>query len=376
MKTVRSESGSVLVFITLMIVILMVIVGMGTDSGYLTFSRSAGQRAVDMAALSGAAGLANGNVAAIQSNIEQLNATNDYIKSSGNPISGAVDPNTGIGKNVTLVNYDYKNSKVVAAPVPLSNANAVRVALETTNPYSGASTVSAINTPAFLTPLMNLFGGGVSAPGSNNVNVSAISTMQALPGLPIALNGCDPNWEGTDAEIPWNQAPSGGSNPNNSGWTTYLDKSVSVPDVKALIRKVAACMGTGAVSVGTDICLNNGQQTPDLREFESLIGVDEYGQQKCYLAPVVPATVNFTGCGDGDNNGTGNEILAYAQICPLAICGPGGGGTISQGLCTKPNSFGKYILAKVKKCDVGNLSAPGLGACYGLRLVRESKTGM
>jgi len=377
MNKLRSDSGSVIVFITLMIVLLMVMVGMGLDTGYLTFSRSMGQRAVDMAALAGAAGLAQRNVAAIESNIEQLNAGNDYVKSSGNQIDGAVNASTGVGKNVTLVQYDTKTSTVVAAPVPLSSANAVRVALETTNPYSGASSISAINTPAFLTPLMKLFGGGASAAGANNVSVSAISTMQALPGLPIALNGCDPAWVGTNVPVPWNQTPSGGPSPNNSGWTTYLDKSVSSPDVKALIHRIAACQGTGAVSVGSEICLNNGSQTPDLREFEILIGNNDDGTPKCYLTPVVPSTVNFTGCGDGiPNNQAGNEVLAYAQICPLAVCGPGVNGAINQSLCTQPSSFGKYLFATVKTCNVGDLTAPGLGACYSLRLVRESKAGM
>jgi len=375
MKRLTSNSGSVLVFVTLMIVLLMVMVGMGLDTGQLTFSRSMGQRAVDMAALAGAAGLARGSVTAIESNIEQLNDTNDYVKSSGNPIDGSVNPNTGIGKNVTLIQYDTKTSKVIAAPVPLASANAVRVALETTNPYSGAGSSSAISTPAFLTPLMRLFGG--SAASQNNVNVSAISTMQALPGLPIALNGCKTEWENEDASpIEWNQTPSGGPNPNNSGWTTYLDNSVSKPDVIKLIQKVRdGCMGT-AVPVGKDICLNNGQQTPDLRELATLIGPDpeDPSKPKCYLTPVVPPTVNFTGCGDGiDNNSAGNEILQYANICPLAICGPGL--KTDQTKCD-PTISNKYILAKVKKCKVIDLTQPNLGACYSLRLVRESKVGM
>jgi Flp pilus assembly protein TadG len=377
MNKLRNDSGSVIVFITLMIVLLMVMVGMGLDTGYLTFSRNMGQRAVDMAALAGAAGLAQNNVTAIETNIEQLNATNDYVKSSGNQIDGAVNSVTGVGKNVTLVQYDTKTSTVVAAPVPLSSANAVRVALETTNPYSGASSISAINTPAFLTPLMNLFGGGVSAAGANKVNVSAISTMQALPGLPIALNGCDPAWVGTNATVPWNQSPTPS---NNSGWTTYLDNSVSVPDIQALIHKVAACQGTGGVNVGSEICLNNGQQTPDLRELEILIGNNPDGTPKCYLTPVVPSTVtNFNGCGDGiPNNQAGNEILAYAQLCPLAVCGPGVNGNINQTLCdtTKTSPDKKRIIANIKSCNVGDLTVSGLGACYSLRLVRESKAGM
>ena len=78
----RKDAGSVLVFITLMIVILMVMVGVGLDTGYLTLSRSMGQRAVDMAALAGAAGLAKGDTTAIQSNIQQImvtGTTNDGV---------------------------------------------------------------------------------------------------------------------------------------------------------------------------------------------------------------------------------------------------------------------------------------------------------
>jgi hypothetical protein len=214
---------------------------------------------------------------------------------------------------------------------------------------------------------MNLLGGN-SASGSNNVNVSAVAVMLGQPGLPISLNGCDPAWVGTNTAIPWNQTPSGGSSPNNSGWTTYLDGSVSTPDVIALIRKIAACQGTGGVSIGTNICLNNGQQNPDLRELEILIGNNTDGTPKCYLAPVVPSSTNFTGCQ--------NEILAYAQICPLAVCGPGVNGTINQNLCTEPNSFGKYLFATIKSCSVADPNAPGVTSCYSLRLVRESKAGM
>jgi Flp pilus assembly protein TadG len=361
MNKFRNDSGSVLVFITLMIVILMVIVGMGLDTGVLTYSRTLGQRAVDMAALAGAAGLAKLDVAAIKSNVEQLKSQNDYV--TGNAINGDVDKNTGVGPNVTLVHYDFTKNIIDSAPVAMANANAVRVALETTNPYSGNSSNSAINTPSFLMPLVRLFGGGVSAASANNVGVSAVATMVGQPGLPIALNGCDPAWEGTSKAIPWNQTPSGGSNPNNSGWTTYLDNSTSSPDVIALIHRIAACQGAGSVSVGTNICLNNGSQTPDLREMEILIGNNTDGTPKCYLTPVVPPTATFNGCD--------NKILQYAQICPVAICGPGVNGSKNQTLCTEDSSFGKYLFATVKSCNVGDPNAPGISSCYSLRLVRE-----
>jgi Flp pilus assembly protein TadG len=365
MTKLRDDSGAVLVFVTLMIVLLMVMVGMGMDTGFLTFSRSMGQRAVDMAALAGAAGLAKGDPNAISSNIQQLMVDqniNDYIDRSGNVIDPTVN-----GKNVTLMKYDFPTKTFTGTATKISEANGVRVALETTNPYTGGSSKSAVNTPAFLTPLLNLLGSKTA--GSNNVNVSAVAVIEAQPGLPIAINGCDPAWVGPPAvEILWNQAPSGGSNPNNSGWTTYLDGSVSVPDVIALIRKIAACQGTGVVNVGTNICLNNGQQNPDLREFETLIGTNPDGTPKCYLTPIIPSTSNFTGCS--------NEILAYAQICPLAVCGPGVNGTKNQHLCTEDNSFGKYLFATVKSCNVGDPNRPAVSSCYSLRLVREPQVGM
>ena len=40
MNSAKNERGSVLVFITLMIVLLMVMVGMGLDTGHLAFIRS------------------------------------------------------------------------------------------------------------------------------------------------------------------------------------------------------------------------------------------------------------------------------------------------------------------------------------------------
>jgi Flp pilus assembly protein TadG len=365
MTKLRNDSGAVLVFITLMIVLLMVMVGMGLDTGVLTLSRSMGQRAVDMAALAAAAGLAKGDPNAISSNIQQLMVDqniNDYIDRSGN----VMDPSVN-GKNVTLMKYNFTTKTITGTATKISEANGVRVALETTNPYTGGSSKSAVDTPAFLTPLLNLLGGNTTS-GSNKVNVSAVAVIEAQPGLPIALNGCNPAWVNTNAEIPWNQAPSGGSHPNNSGWTTYLDGSVSVPDVIALIRQIAACQGTGVVGVGTNICLNNGQQNPDLREFEILIGNNPDGTPKCYLTPIVPSSTNFTGCN--------NEILAYAQICPLAVCGPGVNGNVNQHLCTRPNSFGKYLLATIKSCNVGDPNAPAISSCYSLRLVREPQVGM
>jgi hypothetical protein len=380
MRRLKNQSGSIIVFATLVVVLLLVMVGMGLDTGWVVYSRSMGQRAVDMAALAGAAGVAAGDPAKVKANVETLNTTNDYVKASGNQIDGTVN-----GQNVTLIHYDAKATPPIQAATGVTgssvgNANGARVALEKNNWVTGASSNTPINTPSFLTPLLNAFSGG-GTPGSTNVNVSAVAVIESQPSLPFAVNGCCEAQNGvlpagctsdwtleTARPIKWNQAPSGGSNPNNSGWTTYFDNSVSSPDVIALIRKIAACQGTGGANVGDNICTNNGSQTPDLREMEILIGTNSDGTPKCYLAPIIPSTSNFTGCS--------NTITAFAQICPLAICGPGVNGTKNQNLCTEDNSFGKYVYAQVKSCSITDRNKAGVSQCYSLHLVREPQVGM
>jgi Flp pilus assembly protein TadG len=371
MNKLRNQSGSVLVFITFMIVLLLIMVGMGLDTGVLTYSRSMGQRAVDMAALSGAAGLAKQDSDAIASNIEQLNATNDYFKGSGNQIDGTVNPASGVGKNVTLMRYDFAKGELEPNAVPLTKANAIRVALETTNPYTGGSSNSAVSTPAFLTPLINLFGGGTSASGSNNVNVSAVSVIKGNPGLPIALAGCNPAWENQSAApIPFQQTSSGKTSAvgiENSGWTTYLENATSTKSLLPMITAILNCQGTGTVGVGTPICLGNGSNTPVQNEFSKI--VDATGNT-CYLAPVVNEDARFNQCD--------NPIKAYASICPRAVCQSSKGQSYDPaGLCNFSNtaaSTKNSIIAKVKSCNADPNEIGG--TCVSLRLVRETKVGM
>src|SRR4029077_16995133 len=72
------------------------------------------------------------------------------------------------------------------SPLPnVTGANGVRVGLEKTNPHTKAAAGTQIGTPAFLTPLMKLFGG--SAQGVNDVSVSAVAVLKGLPGIPIAV---------------------------------------------------------------------------------------------------------------------------------------------------------------------------------------------
>ena len=59
MQPLKNEQGYALVFMTLMIVLLLIMVGMGLDTGHLSYVRSQGQPAVDAAALAAASPVAN-----------------------------------------------------------------------------------------------------------------------------------------------------------------------------------------------------------------------------------------------------------------------------------------------------------------------------
>ena len=59
MHRVKKEGGSVLVFVTIMIVVLLIMIGLGLDTGQLTYVRNQRQAAVDAGGFSGRVGIAN-----------------------------------------------------------------------------------------------------------------------------------------------------------------------------------------------------------------------------------------------------------------------------------------------------------------------------
>ena len=86
---------------------------------------------------------------------------------------------------MTLVQYDSSTGAITTSGVTAANANGVRVALESSNPYGG--TVGApMKAPLFLTPLLKLMGQ--NAPGNADVTVSAVAVIKAIPAMPIAID--------------------------------------------------------------------------------------------------------------------------------------------------------------------------------------------
>jgi Flp pilus assembly protein TadG len=352
-QIVKNECGSILVLATLMVTLLLVMVGMGLDTGWLTFGRSQGQRAVDAAALAGAAGLAKGDTSAIEKNIEALNATNDYVRAAGNSIDGSTT-----GKNVMLVRYNPTTGEIIPELNP-DNANGVRVALEKTSPaaYGSRSSDTSMNLPLFLMPLLSLMGFNTSP--TTDINVSAVAVYSAIPGIPLALGGCTPSM--VDQSINFDQTPSGGPDMNNSGWTTYNVNETNVPDLTKRIRAIVNCQGGGTAKKGDPICLGNGADTAVMPVWEEL--ADPTGNT-CYFTPVVAPQKSFTGC-----TGAENIIQAWAKICIKHVCAP----TINPAnpSCEKGK---KYIVARVESCDLPDTAR--VGQCFRHSLVREPQAGM
>lgn len=137
MRLLKNEQGYVLIFATLMFVLLLIIVGMGLDTGHLAYVRSQGQPAVDAAALAAASAVPSGNWSTVTDRAAKFNpggtnpgTGNNYVDSPNNEIDH---------KNVTLVKYDNTTGGLTTSGVNITNANGARVALENKNPHGGTA---------------------------------------------------------------------------------------------------------------------------------------------------------------------------------------------------------------------------------------------
>ncbi len=334
----QNEKGSVVVFATLLIVLFMIMVGLGLDTGQLAFVRSQGQTAVDAAALTAASGLPIAGGAQVTGRVDDFNATNDYVESPTNKIGSS---------NITYVQYNDSSGAIIDLP-DATNANGVRVALEQKNPYTGASSGTGITTPVFLTPLLNLFGA--PAPAKTDISVSAVAVLKAVPGIPIAIMTKLCNGSSTVPNVMLRQT---NANVDNSCWTTYTDNPPSAKAVQELFGKSATCSGlpsqSDLVTIGTLIELNNGQEASTYQEAKDLFLAPQ-NLGKCWIVPVVP---NSTKCNQSD------PILEWAKICPTEV---------------EKQGNPKYIKANIT-CNQ-DLFKTKDNLCFSPRLVRDTKSGM
>jgi Flp pilus assembly protein TadG len=340
MQYVKNERGSVLIFATLIIVLLLIMVGMGLDTGHLSYVRSQGQPAVDAAALAAAAAIPlatkSGNLTDITDQAVKFNPGgtnpgpgNNYVSSPTNKITD---------KSVTLVKYDPTTATFTTSGVTVANANGVRVALENNNPYGGTAE-AAMKSPLFLTPLFNLFGQTANA--TADVSVSAVAVIRALPGLPIvvAKSLC-----GTTDTLDLRTGGKG-----TAGWETYYIDNTSTDQLRNLWESLPFCQGQPIVDVGYCGNIANGANNTIANEI--LKPMFKANPNDCYLVPVVENSGNFNQC---------QKIADWAQFCPIggeaAVLGPGQFyGKITCGQTTWDSRDSK---------------------CYVPFLVRDKKSGM
>jgi Flp pilus assembly protein TadG len=345
MQSVKNERGSVLIFATLIIVLLLVMVGMGLDTGRLAYVRSQGQPAVDSAALAAASAIPSGDMTKVTDQAAKFNpgaagnpgAGNNYIDSSNNKIG----PN-----NVTLVKYNNVTGTFITSGVsidpkaPLSvRANGVRVALENNNPHGGTAG-AAMQSPLFLTPLLNLLGHTTS--NTADVSVNAVAVLRALPALPITItdNLCGRPTVTQELDM---------QSKNSAGWETYYIENASTSEIRALWEALPFCSGQpiidkgycGNVSNGVNETIVNGHLKPMFKA----------EPERCYLIPVMkPPTGQVNQC---------QTITDWASFCPDKI-----------------DPFPKTGVLKGKLTCGQNTWESRDTKCYVPFLMRDAKSGM
>jgi Flp pilus assembly protein TadG len=334
MQPIKNERGSVIVFVTLMVVILLIMVGLGLDTGQLTYVRNQGQAAVDAAALAAVSALPSRDDDQVKSRAGGFNSKNNYVESPTNPIGGG---------NVTYVQYDYATNTITNYSASVTTANGVRVALE-----GGSS----ITTPMFLTPLLNLLG--IATPGTQNVNVSAVATITGRPSIPIVVWSSVCNGETPVPNVELKQQHPG---EENSCWTTYLDKSSGAPDIKALFTASENCQGlpgskTGTpINVGTPIYENDGGVVSVYNVAEDFFFKNSATKNRCWFLPVI----------DGGGNCAVKDpapIVDWSIFCPQSMLKHGG-----------HSYFKGTLTCKAKLDQIEN------SLCFSHRLVREPTKG-
>ena len=341
MKAVRDERGFALVFATLMVVLLLIMVGMGLDTGHLAYVRSQGQPAVDAAALAAASAIPSGNWSTVTDRAAKVNpgGTNQGI--GNNYVSSPI--NAIAQKNLTLVKYDNASGEFTTTGVNINNASGVRVALENSNPYGG-NAGKAMQTPLFLTPLFNLFGQKVKT--TADVSVSAVAVNQALPGLPIVVvqNLCN---QSNDVVLDFQ---AGGK--STAGWETYQIINASTDEVRGLWEKLPFCAGQPAIDTGYCGNVANGVNAT---VFNSILKpMFKATPSRCYLLPVIGNSGNLNQC---------QNIIDWASFCP------------AQGNNTDDAFPSQGALKGRLTCGQSTWTSRDT-QCYVQRLVRDKVSGM
>jgi hypothetical protein len=244
-----------------------------------------------------------------------------------------------------------------------------------------------MKSPLFLTPLFNLMGQKTS--GTQNVSVSAVAVLSAIPGFPVAIAGCNPppasagctggagTYESpyTNCKLLQTDSSNNGNGQGNdtlkyqdSGWTTFTVPSANAPAIQALVRNNSSCGNIPPIYVGSCIYLNNGQITPVLKEFNDV-----------YSNNADPAN----GITDGGFSGI-NRVPYYNDWGVIPVVDPN---ITNFNQCMPVQGWAKFGIRNIEingsdKYLIGDLicgwslDKVGGTGCYTTRLVRDKLSGM
>jgi hypothetical protein len=186
---------------------------------------------------------------------------------------------------------------------------------------------------------LNLFGQATN--NTADVSVSAVATIQALPGLPIVVveGLCDKGNVTLDFQ-------SGGK--STAGWETYYIDATSTTEVRNLWRALPDCAGQPVVDIGYCGNIANGVNRTIFNEI--LRPMFKNNPNDCYLIPVIKQGGNLTSC---------QNIKDWARFCPA----PGDAAFPNEGL------YGTVT------CGQSTWTSRDT-KCYVPRLIRDAKSGM
>ena len=258
----KSERGATLVYVALSSFVLLMFLGLATDTGWMVWVKTQGQKRVDSAALAAARALVDQNAGNRSSKATTLANTfsdqNLVVDSSTDP-ANTVTPisynlTTGALTELALTDWDPGTDG--------AHCNAVRV-------------TTTVPTPLFFAGVRGFVTGTAEA-SSKDITVGAVAhlpcpgslTTAGAPLAPIALRQC--KFSTGDCESGKRLLQFNPTGADNAAWTTFNVTPVNTPNCVAFADGPPYPPGlTPTVKVGDTIQIDNGDKVPCLNALET-----------------------------------------------------------------------------------------------------------
>lgn len=325
LNKVNNDKGFALVYLALLVVVLMALVGLAVDVGYMYVTKGQLQNASDAAALAGASQLKSvGTGSANPNDLMQTNARSAAILFASK--------NQAAQKNVTIAN-DNSNE--------LKPENDIRVGRWNGTTFNPSSTpVNAIEVRARRTadsPDSDVSTFFARVLGWNTMGASA----SAIAALPVRANGffaiCTESCTGvsTDPSNPttidpprqYDRDPSEGTpNSDSFAWSSLLTQVSSTTNISPLI-----CSEVGNVDVcGHEVWTTQGTSAAIFKDMEAAFNDPTFDRDNKEISGnnvsawwlYVPVTRE---CKPGAQPKP-LDVWGYAWLRVISVCDTGGGG--------------------------------------------------